>query len=42
MDIRQSTKQDLSEILNLYKIAREFMNRMWSRGFPMCVQKMEK
>ena len=25
MDIRQSTKQDLFEILNLYKIAREFM-----------------
>lgn len=39
MDIRQSTKQDLFEILNLYKIAREFMKNhgnpsQWEDKYP--------
>ena len=39
MEIRQSTKQDLPEILNLYKIAREFMKNhgnpsQWEDKYP--------
>ena len=39
MNIRKSTRQDLSEILNLYKIAREFMKNngnpnQWEDRYP--------